>query len=296
MNKEEVIEEAQKPVAPIDLSAIKNLDVAGDRDESLKEIKSKANTMKKNKGKFCFMEAHRIPLLSGGRYYQDSNDKDLKDGYIKLVPMSLAEEEILTNQAYLKNNSAFRLVFDNCLRSDYKASNLLSYDVYYLLYALRNISYGNDYEFNCKCAECGKEFKKTINIDEIDWEEIPEDVQDEVVVNLPVSRYTVKIRMSRLKDEEEVTRLSTVKKYEEVPERILEYFVRTIEIIDDNGEPVAPSDWIEFYQALPTKDRVAIADKFNYASNVPTVQIICPKCSATREVGIPIDKGFFRLS
>ena len=295
MNKE-VIEEAQKPVAPIDLSAIKNLDVAGDRDESLKEIKSKVNTMKKNKGKFCFMEAHRIPLLSGGRYYQDSNDKDLKDGYIKLVPMSLAEEEILTNQAYLKNNSAFRLVFDNCLRSDYKASNLLSYDVYYLLYALRNISYGNDYEFNCKCAECGKEFKKTINIDEIDWEEIPEDVQDEVAVNLPVSRYIVKIRMSRLKDEEEVTRLSTVKKYEEVPERILEYFVRTIEIIDDNGDPVAPSDWIEFYQALPTKDRVAIADKFNYASNVPTVQIICPKCSATREVGIPIDKGFFRLS
>ena len=102
--------------------------------------------------------------------------------------------------------------------------------------------------------------------------------------------------MSRLKDEEEVTRLSTVKKYEEVPERILEYFVRTIEIIDDNGDPVAPNDWIEFYQALPTKDRVAIADKFNYASNVPTVQIVCPKCSATREVGIPIDKGFFRLS
>ena len=38
MNKE-VIEGAQKPVAPIDLSAIKNLDVAVDRDESLKEIK-----------------------------------------------------------------------------------------------------------------------------------------------------------------------------------------------------------------------------------------------------------------
>ena len=69
-----------------------------------------------------------------------------------------------------------------------------------------------------------------------------------------------------------------------------------IEIIDDNGDPVAPNDWIEFYQALPTKDRVAIADKFNYASNVPTVQIVCPKCSATREVAIPIDKGFFRLS
>ena len=70
MNKE-VIEEAQKPVAPIDLSAIKNLDVAVDRDESLKEIKSKVSTMKKNKGKFCFMEAHRVPLLSRGRYYQE---------------------------------------------------------------------------------------------------------------------------------------------------------------------------------------------------------------------------------
>ena len=37
--KKEEIEEATKPVAPIDLSALKNLEVASERDESLKGIK-----------------------------------------------------------------------------------------------------------------------------------------------------------------------------------------------------------------------------------------------------------------
>ena len=87
--EKEVIEEATKPVAPIDLSALKNLDVASERDESLKGIK-KASEMKKKKSKFCFMESSRIPLLSGGRYYLDAEDEDLRNGFIKLYPISMA--------------------------------------------------------------------------------------------------------------------------------------------------------------------------------------------------------------
>ena len=121
----------------------------------------------------------------------------------------MAEEEILTNQAYLKANSAFRILFENCVASDYDASKLLSYDTYFLLYALRNISYGNDYKFDCKCSECNKEFEKEINISEIDWEEIPEDVKDVNEITLPVSKFTVKIRLARLGDEEEATRLKS---------------------------------------------------------------------------------------
>ena len=62
--EKEVVEEATKPVAPIDLSALKNLEVASERDESLKGIK-KASEMKKKKSKFCFMgspAAHRSPM------------------------------------------------------------------------------------------------------------------------------------------------------------------------------------------------------------------------------------------
>lgn len=293
--EKEVVEEATKPVAPIDLSALKNLDVASERDESLKGIK-KASEMKKKKSKFCFMEFSRIPLLSGGRYYLDAEDEDLRNGFIKLYPISMAEEEILTNQAYLKSNSAFRILFENCMASSYDASKLLSYDVYYLLYALRNISYGSDYKFDCKCAECGKEFSKEINIEEVDWEEIPEEVKDINEIKLPVSQYTVKIRLARLSDEEEATRLKQTKKYEDVPDRIVSLVVQTLEIKDENGEPINPNDWAEFYEALPGKDRVEIQKCFEFTNNVPMVPIICPKCGAQRMAQIPMDRDFFRLS
>ena len=293
--EKEVLDETTQPVAPIDLSAIKNLDTASNVDASVAGLK-KVSTMKKKKSKFCFQEAVRIPLPSGGRYYQDSEDEDLRNGFIKLHPISMAEEEILTNQAYLKSNSAFRILFENCVASNYDASKLLSYDIYFLLYALRNISYGNDYKFDCKCDECKKEFEKEINISEIDWEEIPETVKDINEIKLPVSNYTVKIRLARLGDEEEVTRLKSQKKYEDISERILGLIVQTLEIKDDCGELVNPNDWAEFYEAIPGRDRVEIFKCFEFANNVPEVQVICPKCGATKQISIPMDKDFFRLS
>lgn len=295
-DKEITKEQATKgAVAPIDLSTIKNLDVASEKDASVVGLKNKVSTMKKKKSKFCFLEANKIPLLSGGRYYQDSDDEDLKNGYIKLYPFSLAEEEILTNQAYLKSGSAFRILFDSCMASNYDSKKLLSYDVMYLLYALRNISYGSEYKFDCKCAECGKKYEKTIDIEQVDWEEIPAEVKDVNTIKLPVSKYTVTIRLSRLADEEETTRLRNLEKYD-VSDRILELYVQTLEILDNEGEAVDPKDWIEFYTAIPSADRLAIYKTFEFAKSTPKVLVTCPKCGSSKEMAIPLEEDFFRLS
>ena len=48
--------------------------------------------------------------------------------------------------------------------------------------------------------------------------------------------YTVKIRLARLAEEEEATRLKQTKKYEEVPDRIVSLVVQTLEIKDPDGE------------------------------------------------------------
>ena len=66
--------------------------------------------------------------------------------------------------------------------------------------------------------------------------------------------------------------------------------------IRENGEPINPNDWAEFYEALPGKDRVEIQKCFEFTNNVPMVPIICPKCGAQRMAQIPMDRDFFRLS
>ena len=77
---------------------------------------------------------------------------------------------------------------------------------------------------------------------------------------------------------------------------VLNYVVRTRELLDDNGEPVNPDDYADFFEALPGKDRAEITKAFEKIEDltVPVVKMSCPKCSAEDEASIPFTKDFFR--
>jgi DNA-directed RNA polymerase subunit RPC12/RpoP len=294
------IEENPEQMPEIDLTKVKNLEAVEKADSStfaatIKQ-KGKENARKEAKRKFNFAETSEFRLPSGGRFYQDSNDADLKKGIIKLLPMGLAEEEILTNRAYLKNSSTFRVLYDTCVQSDYPAKKLLSYDALYLMYCLRQITYGESYNFKIKCDDCGKEFPYEMNISDIDFEELKEK-SDEREIELPVSKFTVTMRLLRLGDEEEVARLSTkYEENEEISDTILNYFVRTTSIRDDKGNELSPDDWLEFYSCLPLKDKEAIKVSFKNAVNDPKVTVVCPKCGNKITMSIPMSEDFFRLA
>ena len=301
-NKEKLekpLEDNPDKMPDIDLGKIKNLSsVAKDDSQFAANIKEKGkeNARKKAKRKFCFTEASTIQLPSGGKFYQDSEDEDLRKGYIKLLPMGLAEEEILTNKAYARNSSTFRVLFDTCMESNYPAKKLLSYDSVFLMYALRQITYGNDYNFSVKCADCGKEFPYTMDISDVDFKEL-EDKTDERTIELPVSKYSATLRLLRLGDEEEAARLAS--KYEddeEVTDTVINFFVRTVSIRDDKGDELSPDDWLEFYTCLPAKDRRAIQESFANAIMDPKIDIICPKCGNKITISIPWTQDFFRLA
>ena len=138
-----------KKMPEIDLTKVANaeaLKATGDQfSRTIQESGSAESARAKAKKKFCFDEALAFMLPSGGKFYQDSPDKDLREGIIKLRPMSLADEEILTNKAYSKNGSTFRVLFDTCMASNYEAKKLLAFDSVYIMYILRKISYGDDY-------------------------------------------------------------------------------------------------------------------------------------------------------
>ena len=180
MTQEEQIKEEQAKMPKLDLSKIANIDALGSEDKSVlnkAKEKNKTSARKAAKSKFNFTEAMPFPLPSKGRFYQDSEDEDLRNGIIKIKPMSLADEEIITNQSFLKNGTMFRKLFDTCIESDYNAGDLLQYDVLYIMYALRSISYGDDYKFEVQC-DCGKSFEYEMNVSDIEWKEM-EDIEDE---------------------------------------------------------------------------------------------------------------------
>lgn len=291
MNSKVSMAEKQYGPAPgIDLSKIKNTKAA----KIEKEFKEKISTTKARKNKFCFMEDYQVKLPSNGIPYKDLDD-GLANGEITIRPMSLADEEILGNKTYSKNGTIFSKLLDSCIVNNVNVKKLIPYDVFYLLYYLRKITYGEDYKFEITCPECGKKYEKTIDISEVEWEEIEDKtVRGIKTIKLPVSKFTLTIEAPTLGNEEEVVKIS--KKFEDSSDTILNYVVRTRELLDDNGEPVNPDDYADFFEALPGKDRAEITKAFEKIEDltVPVVKMSCPKCSAEDEASIPFTKDFFR--
>ena len=113
MTEQEEFEKEAKKMPKIDMTKIANVEAldSGTRKAITAAAESSRKVMKK---KFNFQQAIPFPLPSGGKFYQDSEDEDLKNGIIKLYPLSLADEEIITNKTYLKNGTMFYNEF-HCL-------------------------------------------------------------------------------------------------------------------------------------------------------------------------------------
>lgn len=299
MTQEEEIKQEQAKMPKLDLSKVANMDALDSADKTaIKKAAevSKANARRAAKRKFNFTEAIAFPLPSKGRFYSNSSDEELRNGIVKINPMSLADEEIITNKAYLKNGNMFRILFDSCMESEYDSKELLQYDVLFMMYCLRSISYGDDYKFEVTCSDCGKEFAYNMNVSDIDWDEMPDTVVDERDIKLPISKYTVRMRLPRLKDDENETMLKM--RHEDDPmytDAAVTLWSKTLSVRDESGNEIPPTDWIEFFDCLPTLDRNKINESFEESVNQPKTEIICPKCGKHMRFNVPISEDFFRI-
>lgn len=300
MKEEELVNvkgaaEVYGPAPEIDLTKIKNINAAKVDGEFAEKVKVSEKKMKKNK--FCFAEEFSVKLPSNGIPYKAFGDEVLASGQLTIRPMSLSDEEILGNRNYINNGTVFLKVLENCIVENVNVKKLIPYDVFFLLYYLRKITYGEDYKFEVTCPECGKKYEKQINISDVEWEEIEDEKAEGIkTIKLPVSKFTVVIEAATLGNEEEVSRLLKTKGYDDYGDNVLTYVARTREILDADGEPVNPRDYADFFNALPGRDRTEITKAFEKIDDllIPMVELKCPKCETEDKASIPFTKEFFR--
>lgn len=285
----------------IDLSKVSNIDAVAKKDKKMKEFAEKGKSKKRNKSKFNFSEAHMIELPSRGILYRNvTEDENVLNGKIELYPMTAREEEILSTQKFIKDGSATRRVLDRCISSDIDAKDILVYDSNYLLFFLRQISYGDEYEFELTCQNsfCGKKFDHTVKISELEFEDLP-DIEEPIEVKLPKSKYTVNMVLPRLYHTEDIIARTSNKKRnsEDTSGRQIDrYLSTTVSILDDEGEEIEKKDWEEFFEALPGSDIAEIRESSDYSTGVDTIDdVVCPYCETDYSGSIPIGMNFFRF-
>ena len=291
---------AEDKTPKIDLSKIKNVDAANKVEPGFEKIVKAAK--KRGTGKFQFTEPELIPLPSGGRLYSNvTTDEDILKGFIRMFPMGMKEEEILSTPRFLRTGSATRAILDRTIASDFRAKDLLLFDSNFLMFYLRKISYGDEYKFEIKCANnvCEKTFEHTVNITELTFEELPDDVKEPIEINLPRSKYTVMVSLPRLFNSEEiVARESNRKKSTtDTEKRLLDnLLITTLEILDDKKNPVPEKDWEEFYEALPGMDTAELRSKTTFSTGVDNLKgVACPYCETDYSGSIPMGPEFFRF-
>jgi len=200
---------------------------------------------------------------------------------VSLKPITFEEEKLLINSSKT-NDDPIDILISRCVTSE-NLGDILFIDKIFLLYKLRQISFGNDYKFRISCPSCGRADEYEAKIDQLDVNEL--DSVDDVEIVLPVCKKTVKVRLATISDE----------RYFKTGDTILDNVWRFVTRVEEHTSKKLIS---KFIPKLPAGDLNKIISTFmckGYGLQTE-VTIRCVHCGSRNQIDLPLNKDFFTVS
>lgn len=212
------------------------------------------------------------------------------------------KHEMLRLSANGTYNKIMADILDDCIESDMgiSAYDLCNGDFLYLLYMLRLVTFGNEYEISGACPFCGFENYYKVNLDELPLFEF-DPIEMENLKTLTLSsgeEVKLKLQTARMVDNVEKQAQEYRRRHKDGADNpvFLYTIVSAIDTID--GEKVNEFALAEWVKELPMKDTNAIVnriDKMNGSIGVDTTMIDkCNLCRTSFEIPFRINSTFFR--
>jgi hypothetical protein len=156
--------------------------------------------MDQQESKFKF-PTELVELPSKGLLYP--KDHPLSSGKVELKYMTAKEEDILTNQNYLKDGSVIDKLLQSLIVTKFNYDDLLVGDKNSILVAARILGYGKDYTFNYNNEQV------TVDLSELSSNELtPDQILDpgnnSFMFELPHSGNTIHFKLLTGKDEKAI--------------------------------------------------------------------------------------------
>lgn len=188
-------------------------------DEQLKQIAiEKYNSSQVDEVRSYNFPTEIIELPSKGILYPKGHP--LKSGKIEMKYMSAKEEDILSNQSFIKNGVVLDKLFKSLIVTPCEYNDLLICDKNAVMIAARILGYGKDYPVKVKHPETGEEIEYVADLTqlkekEIDWSLITDGV-NEFEFTLPVSKCPITLKIltqaEQRKIDEELKGLAKLKR------------------------------------------------------------------------------------
>jgi len=143
-----------------------------------------------------------VELPSKGLLYPE--DSELAKGTIEIKYMTAKEEDILTNQSYIRNGTVLDKLLKSIIVSKINFDELLIGDKNAIMVAARILGYGAEYKFDY----AGEEY--TVDLSQLENKEIKEELftsrTNEFSFTLPHSKNKVTFKLLTHKDEQNISR------------------------------------------------------------------------------------------
>lgn len=245
------------------------------------------------KSKVTIEETYELP--SEGKLYENV------PAQVKLRAMTTLDEKLrLSSQDSM--NIIPRLI-KNCTvePKDLAVDKLKLFDLHYLLYKLRTVTYGEDYKIELRCPYCGDTTEVTVNLDEIPVNKVPDDFVEPFEIGpLPINGDVIGCRILDSTDVEYIRReskriLSKYPGYVGDPEMILKWSKRIVTI---NGEKVDQALIRKYIEELHARDNRFLESKYDKCTEDFGLDLSmihsCDSCGRDIEFTLPITEEFFR--
>lgn len=221
---------------------------------------------------------------------------------VTIRAMTTREEKIILSA---KDFSVFTQLVKSCIiePKDIDIGLLHQNDIMYLVYALRELTFGPIYVQEVVCPECG--FKQEVDID-INGMEVTildtENIDNSLLVQLPVNGDSLQLKLLSSGD---IAKLDKQIKNKVAKGRLLdpetyEFTVKLMEtIVTRNGEDFESfEEKKDYVDNLNLRDLVSIQNTLNKIEFGldPAVVVTCNKCKEEVEVNGLICPEFFRPS
>jgi len=146
-----------------------------------------------------------VELPSRGLLYPTENP--LSSGTIEMKYMTAKEEDILSNQNYIKSGTVFDKLFQSLIVSKINYDDLTVGDKNAILIAARILGYGKDYEVKYPHPVTGEDETVVIDLSELKNKELDETLynnSNEFTFTLPKSQNEVIFKVLTHRDEKQI--------------------------------------------------------------------------------------------
>ena len=148
------------------------------------------------------MPTEWVDLPSKGLLYPEGSE--LAKGQVEIKYMTAKEEDILTNQSYIRNGTVLDKLIKSVIISKINYDDLLIGDKNAIMIAARILGYGSDYSFELLGES------HTVDLSQVENKSLKEELfanrVNEFSFTLPKSKYEITFRLLTHKDEQDINR------------------------------------------------------------------------------------------